>query len=241
MPSLILPQTDVAANVPVVSENVANPAVDLPRDDIGTSSSSQPSPLEERLKRLLEVEGEDQSIRAAKSFLRRLADLKLEDPKIFATAREHAALLETHVSGRDLATIKALRAKLEALPTLGQKAHNLSKVVKKYSAAYAELEKKHAANRKCLQHRQAQVAGCDEKLASLEAMRVDLEKKFAYYRQQKVEESELLANEVSAAEQLEQTLAKTQEDLTQATFEAEDQIVEFQKTVLDISSLGRRL
>ena len=85
------------------------------------------------------------------------------------------------------------------------------------------------------------MAVCDEKLATLETMRIDLEKKFAFYRQKKAEQSELLADEVSAAEQLRQALAKTQEDLTQANLEAEDQIIEFQKTVVDITSLGRRI
>ena len=197
--------------------------------------------MEERIKQLLEVEGENQSVRAAKDFLRNLADLKLNNPKIFAATREHAALLEAHVSGRELATIKALQTKLEVLPILGQNARNLSRVVKEYAAVHADLETKHAENRKCIQQRRTNVAVCDEKLATLETMRIDLEKKFALYRQKKAEQSELLANEVSAAEQLKQALAKTQEDLTQANLEAEDQIVEFQKTVVDITSLGRRI
>ena len=82
---------------------------------------------------------------------------------------------------------------------------------------------------------------CDQKLATLENMRIDLEKKIVAYQQRKAEQSELLANEISAAEQLKQALDKTHRDLTQANIEAEDQIVEFQKIIVDISSLGRRI
>ena len=243
-PSEILLLTDVAANSPEVTTNVANPLMESHGKDPQTancSSTDQTLPLDERLKLLLEVKGEQESVRAAKDFLRKLAGLKLDDPEVVTKVREHAALLELHVTGRELKTVKALQAKLDALPSLEKSVCELSKTVQQYTTAQADLEKKDAVNRERLQQRRTNVNICDQKLANLEAMRIDLEEKIAAFQQKKAEQNELLAKEISAAEQLKQTLAKTQESLTQATLEAEGQIVEFQKTIVDISSLGRRL
>ena len=145
MPSPILLLTDAAADSPVTAVNETNPFAGPFRDDT-SSSSSQALPLEERIKQLLEVEGEDQSVREAKDFLRSLADFKFDDSKIIAKVREQVALVETHVAGRELAVVKTLQAKLEVLPILGEKAHDLSKVVKEYTAVHADLESKDTAN-----------------------------------------------------------------------------------------------
>ena len=148
-PSELLLLTDVAANSPEVTPtDVANPLIEPLREDQAAtcSSTDQPLPLDERLKQLLEVTDEQESVRAAKDFLRKLAGIKLDDPEVVAKARGHAASLEAHVTGRELTTIKALQAKLDVLPVLEKKAHDLSKVVKEYAAVHADLETKDVAN-----------------------------------------------------------------------------------------------
>lgn len=71
-------------------------------------------------------------------------------------------------------------------------------------------------------------------------MNADIEKKIATYNNNKAKQSKCLAVEVSTTENLRRTRAKTQDDVRQANLEIEDQIVEFQKTIIGIVSLGHR-
>jgi predicted nucleic acid-binding Zn-ribbon protein len=78
-------------------------------------------------------------------------------------------------------------------------------------------------------------------LAELEALKADLEKKIADFRSSKSHHSEKLVQEVSIAEGLRHTLQRAQAEIKKTTLEAEDKILDYQKTLLNIASLGRRL
>jgi chromosome segregation ATPase len=178
---------------------------------------------------------------AARKFLNNLGSTKLDDPNVVAEIREHAVVLEAHVTGRELETVKVLLTKLDSLPSLQQNAQQLSAVVQQQTVRRSALEAKDAEFREQLQKRQANVTVCDRKLAELEAFKAELEKKIDKCRINKAKQSEYLAEEISVAENLRQTLAKTRDSVKQATFEAEDKIVEYQRTIVDITSLGRRV
>lgn len=135
---------------------------------VTSSSASEPLPLEERLKQLLEPEDEQETIKAAKDFLGYLGGAKFDDPSVVAKIREQAAFLQAHVTGEELVTVDALLAKLDALPLLEQAAHQVTTMAKKQTAHRATLEAKSNACKDQLQKRRTFITNCDKKLAELE-------------------------------------------------------------------------
>lgn len=127
-----------AKNTPSATMLVASALVENPQVvqvDAANISLGEPLPLEERLKQLLEPENEpedeQESIKATKGFLSDLGNAKLDDPSVVAKIREQAAFLQAHVTGEELATVKALLAKFDALPLLEQAAHQMTKTAQK--------------------------------------------------------------------------------------------------------------
>jgi chromosome segregation ATPase len=182
-----------------------------------------------------------ESITAAKEFLNNLGGAKLDDPGVMAKIREHAAFLEAHVTGDEQEIMKALLVKLDTLSPLQQAAQQLSVVFQQFNARRAALEAKNAGIREQLQKRRTNIVTIDAKLAELETFKAEVEKKIAACHSNKAKQNECLAKEISVAENLKQTLATTRNQAKQANLEAEDKIVEYQRTIVEIASLGRRI
>lgn len=209
--------------------------------DINISSTNAPLPLEERLKQLLEQDDEQESIKAAKDFLSTLASAKFDDPSVVAKIREQAAFLQAHVTGDELVTVDALLAKVDALPLLEQAAHQVTKAAKKQTAHRAALETQNRACKDQLQKRRTFIANCDKKLAELENFRAEIDKKIRACQANRAQHNEYLAKEIPEAEKLKQSLADARKDVKVVTLEAEDKFVEYQRALVDIACLGRRI
>ena len=137
--------------------------------------------------------------------------------------------------------MNALMLKLEKLPLLQATARQLEEVIQKKHVDKAAEEAKANEVRESLRSWRAYLDKCDIKLAELEAMKAQLEEKIARWRTSRAQYSEQLFEELSIAEKLQQTVNNTQADIKKVTFESEDQILEYHRTLLDIASLGRRL
>jgi type II secretory pathway component PulM len=160
---------------------------------------------------------------------------------VLEKTREHAALLQKHLAGEELATVNALVMKLESIPSLQENARQMEAIIQKKHADKADVEAKANEVREQLCARRAHLDKCDSKLAELEAFKADLEKKIANWRTSRACHSEKLVQEVSVAEGLMQALTDAHADIKKTTSDSEDQILEYQRTLLDIASLGRRL
>lgn len=187
--------------------------------------SSQILPLEERLKLLLESNVHEESIETAKGFLGNLRVVNLEDPNVVAKTREYASFLQKHVTGKELAIVDALVAKMELRHVLQQKARQMEMAVHEQTVQQAMLETKTNAIREQLWAHRTHLATCDKKLAELEQFKADIERKISAVHRNRSQQSEYLSKEVSAVEELTQALAKTKSDVKKTTLEAEDQIL----------------
>lgn len=130
---------------------------------------------------------------------------------------------------------------MDILPSLQQSTHQLNTVVQGHIVQRDLLETKTIEFWERLQKRREYIATCDKKLAELEAFKAEIQKKIVAYQCSRAQHNEYLAKEVSIAEKLKQTLAKTRVDVKKTTLQAEDKIVEYHWTLLYIASLGRRL
>ena len=206
------------------------------------ATSSQPElNFEERLKLLLEPEQHQESIEIAKSFLMNLGTANFEDPVVILKIREYASFLQKHLVGEELAIANALMLKMESLPSLQANAHQLEEVIQKKQADKAAEEAKVDEVRQKLRERRAYLIKCDTKLAELEVLKADLEKKIASWRTSRALHSEHLIQEISAAEGLRRTINDAQADIKKTTFKSVDHLLEYHRHLLDIASLGRRL
>jgi hypothetical protein len=205
------------------------------------SSTFQSLTFEEKLKLLLEPDQSQESIIIAKTFLSNLGTANFDDPAILEKTREYATFLQQHLTGEELAVADDLVMKLETVPLLQENARQLEEVIQKKQADRANVESKAIEVRGQLRERRAHLAKCDAKLAELEAFKADIERKMAEWRASRAFQSEKLVQEVSVAEGLMQTLADAHADIKKTTTDSEDRILEYQRTLLDIASLGRRL
>lgn len=114
-------------------------------------------------------------------------------------------------------------------------------VVQKHIVQWDILETKTNEFQEQLQKWRTDISTCDKKMAELEAFKVEIEKNIAAYQTNKTRHNECLAKEVSIAEKLRQTLAKTRNDVKKTALEAIDKILEYQRTLLDIACLGHRI
>ena len=226
---LTLANTVLAENPEVGPANAASSSID------------EPLSLEERLRLLLEAEDEQESIKAAKEFLGDLGSAKYDDPEVVAKIREQAVFLQAHVTGEELETVNALLAKLDALPLLEQAAQQVTTAVQKHTARRAALEARNIACKDQLQKRRTFITECDKKLTELENFKAEIEKKIRACQANKAQQSAHLAKEIPLAEKLKQSLAEAQKDVKRVTLEAEEKIVEYQRSLVDIASLGRRI
>jgi hypothetical protein len=214
----------------------------LPLVQVGEPSSSRPEmTFEERLKLLLEPEQHQESIEIAKSFLGNLGTANFEDPAVILKIREYASFLQKHLVGEELAIANALMLKMELLPPLQANARQLEEVIQKKQADKAAEEAKADELREKLRERRTYLIKCDTKLAELEVLKAEIEKKIASWRTSRALYSERLVQEISIAEGLKRTINDSQADIKKTTFESEDRILEYHRALLDIASLGRRL
>lgn len=204
--------------------------------------SAQPElTFEERLKLLLEPEQHQETIEIAKGFLSNLGTANFDDPTVIPKIREYAAFLQKHLMGEELATANALMLKMELLPPLQANARQWEEVILKKQADKATEEAKANEVREKLRERRAYLVKCDAKLAELEVLKADLEKKIDSWRTSRALHSEQLIREVSAAEEMRRTINDAQTDIKRTTLESEDHLLEYHRAILDIASLGRRL
>ena len=132
-------------------------------------------------------------------------------------------------------------SKLEKLPSLQENARHLEETIQKKHADKAAEEAKANEIRESLRSRRAYLDKCDTKLVELEAMKAQLEEKIARWRTSRAQYSEQLFKELSIVEKLQLTVNDTQAEIKKVTFESEDRILEYHRTLLDIASLGRWL
>lgn len=214
----------------------------LPLVQVGESSTPQSElTFEERLRVLLEPEQHQESIEMAKSFLGNLGTANFEDPAVILKIREYTSFLQKHLVGEELAITNALVLKMESLPSLQAHAHQLGEVIQKKQTEKAAEETKANEVREKLRERRAYLIKCDTKLAELEILRAELEKKIASWRTNRALHSQQLVQEISIAEGLRRTINDAQADIKKTTFESEDRLLEYHWALLDIASLGRRL
>ncbi|KAK9919787.1 hypothetical protein M0R45_028365 [Rubus argutus] len=152
-----------------------------------------------------------------------------------------AAFLQKHLMGEELATANALMLKMELLPPLQANARQWEEVILKKQADKATEEAKVNEVREKLRERRAYLVKCDAKLAELEVLKAELEKKIDSWRTSRALHSEQLIREVSAAEEMRRTINDAQTDIKRTTLESEDHLLEYHRAILDIASLGRRL
>jgi chromosome segregation ATPase len=207
----------------------------------GATSSYQHLALEEKLQLLLEPDQPQESIKIAKTFLSNLGTANFDNPAILEKTREYATFLQQHLTGEELVIIDKLVTKLETVPLLQENVRQVEETIQKKQADKADVESKAIEVREQLRERRAYLAKCDSKLAELEAFKANLERKIADWRASRACHSEKLVQEVSVAERLMQTLTDAHVDIKKTTFDSEDQVLEYQRTLLDIASLGRRL
>lgn len=102
------------------------------------------------------------------------------------------------------------------------------------------LEAKAAQFREVLQQRRVAITAWEDKLDELEGFKAKLEAKIEQVKQRRAAHNASLVREVSQAEEIRQALAVAK-TTAKITLETEDQIVECQRLMIDIASLGRRL
>jgi cell division septum initiation protein DivIVA len=206
-----------------------------------SSSPYQNLTFEEKLRLLLEPDQPQESIQIAKTFLSNLGTANFDDPAILEKTREYATFLQQHLTGEELAIANNLVTKLEAVSLLQENARQLEELIHKKHADRADVETKTIEVRDQLRERKAHLAKCDSQLAELASFKADIERKIAEWQASRARHTEKLVQEVSVAEGLMQALTDAHVDLKKTTSDSEDQILEYQRTLLDIASLGRRL
>lgn len=218
---------------------VANVAPENLATDVPFSSTVLP--FEERLRRLLETETLPEAVDTAKYFLNHLGVANLDDPEVLAKAREYAVFLQAHASGDDLDNLQALLAKLEVLPSLQKEVADKREVASQRLFHSQSLEGKAAQFREVLQQRKVALTVWEDKLDELEGYKAGIEAKIEQVKQRRAAHSASLVREVSQAEEIRKALAVAKTTAKKTTLETKDQIVECQRLMIDIASLGRRL
>lgn len=198
-------------------------------------------PEDDRLKKLLLPDSPSEEIKTARHFLGNLGKANLEDTTVLNKVRECIGILQPHAIGNEQSTLASLLDKANMLPTLQQAAHQSSDEVTQQLTQHANLEEKANQYQEKLHKRREDIATFDEKLAEFEAFKVTIEAKIANLHAQKSQFNECLGKEVSDAEELMTTLNHTRSAVKRTTFQAEDKIIEYQRTMVEIASLDRRL
>ena len=230
---------ETKANDLDITQSLVNP-VDKPQE-VTPAISIPALPLEERLKLLLESEDTRESIDVAKSFLNNLGAVNFDDPNMIIKVREYAVFLHKHATGEELAIVNALLEKMDALPPLRQGALQMEAIIYQKTTQRAALEAKAKEFKEQLQVRRTHIAACDKKLAELESFKAEIEKKIQACRASRDRQSENLTKEIPLAEKVKQSLEETKSEIKQATLNSEGKILDYQKAILDITFLGRRL